>query len=137
PPTKTQVAKSLIRSKLRKLRNRIVTPFAKRQAAAAADEHTAILKGLFMGSLHRRVREHPQLRDALSKGLPPLGEHTEMFDFVSAINRDISQGLAAAISKSIDDASFTGLFDAIVAILAQQFVLSPYDSSAFHQNKER
>jgi hypothetical protein len=56
---------------------------------------------------------------------------------VSKINRDISDGLASAISKSIDDASFTGLFDAIAAIIAQQFVMSPYYFSVFHQNKER
>jgi glycosyltransferase involved in cell wall biosynthesis len=83
------------------------------------------------------VCAHPELRDALAKGLPPLGEHAQMFDFVAQINRDISGGLAAAISKSIDDASFTGLFDAIAAILAQQFVLSPYYFAVFHQNKER
>src|SRR4029079_13149194 len=39
--------------------------------------------------------------------------------------------------KSIDDASFTGLFDSIAAILAHQFVMSPYYFSVFHQNKER
>jgi glycosyltransferase involved in cell wall biosynthesis len=134
-PSKTQVARAVLRSKVRKIRERIVRPFAKTQATA--EPHTAILKKLFVESLDRRVREFPQLRDALGKGLPPLGEHEQMFEFVSRINRDISGGLAAAISQSIDDASFTGLFDAIAAILAQQFVLSPYYFSVFHQNKER
>src|SRR5688572_25112922 len=135
-PTRTQIAKAEVRSRLRKVKSRIVSMFsAKRQAAA--EEHTSILKRLFVESLNRRVREHPQLRDALGKGLPPLGEHEQMFDFVKKINRDISDGLASAISKSIDDASFTGLFDSIAAILAQQFVMSPYYFSVFHQNKER
>src|SRR5205823_10171028 len=115
----------------------VVRPFRAAKPQAGNDPHTAILKRLFLESSHRRVREHPQLRDALDKGLPPLGEHEAMFDFVAGINRDVSEGLAAAISKSIDDASFTGLFDGIAAILAQQFVLSPYYFSVFHQNKER
>ncbi len=134
-PTKSQIARGVVRSKLKQVARKVIRPFAKTQAPAA--EHTAILKQLFIESLNRRVREFPELRDALGKGLPPLGEHEQMFDFVSAINRDITIGLAAAISTSIDAASFTGLFDAIAAILAQQFVLSPYYFSVFHQNKER
>ena len=46
-------------------------------------------------------------------------------------------GVAAAIGKSVDDASFTGLFDAIASVIAQQFVLTPYYFSVFHQNRER
>jgi glycosyltransferase involved in cell wall biosynthesis len=60
-----------------------------------------------------------------------------MFAFVSAINRDVSRGVARAIFQSVDDASFTGLFDSIAAVLAQQFVLAPYYFALFHQNKER
>jgi glycosyltransferase involved in cell wall biosynthesis len=129
-PSKT----AIVRSRVKKLAKRIVRPFA---AKPQAEEHTAVLKRLFIESLNRRVREFPELRDALGRGLPPLGEHQQMFDFVAKINQDISKGLSAAISKSIDDASFTGLFDSIAAILAQQFVLSPYYFSVFHQNKER
>jgi glycosyltransferase involved in cell wall biosynthesis len=132
-PSKAQLAKAMVRSKVKKAWKRVTRPFAKPEPA----EHTAVLKRLFIESLNQRVTEYPQLRDALDKGLPPLGEHEQMFDFVSKINRDISEGLACAISKSIDDASFTGLFDAIAAILAQQFVMSPYYFSVFHQNKER
>ncbi|HYO10771.1 MAG TPA: glycosyltransferase [Tepidisphaeraceae bacterium] len=134
-PTKAQMAGAVLRSKVRKLKDRIVSRFARTRPAP--DAHTAVLKTLFVESLNRRVRQYPQLRDALGKGLPPLGEHEQMFDFVSKINRDISGGLAAAIGKSIDDASFTGLFDSIAAILAHQFVMSPYYFSVFHQNKER
>jgi glycosyltransferase involved in cell wall biosynthesis len=133
-PSKAVMLKAVVAGKVRKIVRAVRGGSAKPQAA---EEHSAILKRLFVESLNRRVREYPQLRDALGKGLPPLGEHEQMFDFVSKINRDISDGLAAAISKSIDDASFTGLFDAIAAILAQQFVMSPYYFSVFHQNKER
>ncbi|MEO6435366.1 MAG: glycosyltransferase, partial [Tepidisphaeraceae bacterium] len=132
-PSKVQIAKAVVRSKAKRIVKRISSPFAKPQA----EEHTAVLKRLFNESLKRRVTEYPQLRNALGKGLPPLGEHEAMFDFVSKINRDISQGLAGAIGKSIDDASFTGLFDSIAAIIAHQFVMSPYYFSVFHQNKER
>src|SRR5205085_1589894 len=90
-----------------------------------------------LDSAARRLRDHPDLLRALDHGLPPLGEHAEMFRFVSAVNRDVSQGLAAAISSSVDRASFTGLFDAIAGVLAQQFVLLPYYFAVFHQNKER
>ncbi|MEA2710351.1 MAG: hypothetical protein QOF78_2952, partial [Phycisphaerales bacterium] len=132
-PTRAQLAGAVVRSKVKKAWKRVTRPFVK----PPAEEHTAVLKRLFVESLNKRVTEYPQLRDALEKGLPPLGEHEQMFNFVSKINRDISDGLASAISKSIDDASFTGLFDSIAAIMAQQFVMSPYYFSVFHQNKER
>src|SRR5687767_11478648 len=132
-PSRAAMAKAAVRSRVKKICGKIAAPFSKAQP----EEHTALLKRLFIESLNKRVSEYPQLRDALGKGLPPLGEHEQMFEFVSKINRDISDGLACAISTSIDDASFTGLFDSIAAILAQQFVMSPYYFSVFHQNKER
>jgi glycosyltransferase involved in cell wall biosynthesis len=135
-PGKSQIAGAVLRSKVKKIRARVMRSLGAKPRSAG-DAHTGILKKLFVDSLSHRVREFPQLRQALEAGLPPLGEHEQMFDFVSKINRDISAGLASAISKSIDDASFTGLFDSISAILAQQFVLSPYYFSVFHQNKER
>ncbi len=98
---------------------------------------TGLLKLLFLNSAKARIDQHPDLLAALDKGLPPLGEHGAMFDFVSAINRDVSHGIAKNMTDSLDDASFTGLFDSISAILAQQFVLLPYYFAVFHQNKER
>jgi glycosyltransferase involved in cell wall biosynthesis len=98
---------------------------------------TGILKNLFLESAKRRLGDHPALRQALEAGLPPLGEHAEMFRYVSGINKDVSEGVAAAITESIDNASFTGLFDSIASILGQQFVLLPYYFAVFHQNKER
>src|SRR5205814_8591477 len=104
---------------------------------ASSSEGTGIIKRLFLQSARQRIAEHPNLFNAIEQGLPPLGEHAEMFEFVSKLNRDVTRGVAAAIGKSIDDASFTGLFDSIAAILAQQFVLLPYYFAVFHQNKER
>jgi glycosyltransferase involved in cell wall biosynthesis/predicted metal-dependent phosphoesterase TrpH len=136
-PKKVTIAKAMIRSRVKKICSSALRPLRAAKPQAGNEAHTAILKRLFLESLEQRVKQHPQLRDALGKGLPPLGEHEQMFDFVAGINRDVSEGLAAAISSSIDRASFTGLFDAIAAIMAQQFVLSPYYFSVFHQNKER
>src|SRR5262249_4841338 len=88
-------------------------------------------------SARGRIGEHKALFDALARGLPPLGEHEEIFEFVKQIDRDVLGGIAQEIDQSIARASFTGLFDSIAAILAQQFVLLPYYFAAFHQTKER
>src|SRR5438874_10703714 len=58
-PSKAQITHAIVSSRLRQLCKRVVFPFAKRQARS--DEHTAILKRLFIESLNRRVREYPQL----------------------------------------------------------------------------
>ncbi len=142
PPSSTVLARLALKQKLKQARNRLLSPLARlrRGSASAADaqhQGTGILTKVFLSSARNRLDDHDALRAALVKGLPPLGEHEEMFRFVSSINRDVSEGLAAAISKSVDDASFTNLFDAIAAILAQQFVLAPYYFAVFHQNKER
>lgn len=150
-PSKAQLARMALKGRLKRIGRAIVRPvqsvraaMVRRPTPAASgawpgDGHlgTGILKNLFLDSARRRIREHPQLLESLANGLPPLGEHAEMFRFVSAVNRDISQGLAAAIDDSVDIASFTGLFDSIAAILGQQFVLLPYYFAVFHQNKER
>ncbi|CAA9440640.1 MAG: hypothetical protein AVDCRST_MAG64-4133, partial [uncultured Phycisphaerae bacterium] len=150
-PSKSQLIGLAVKGKLKKSCDAVLSPIAKlwkpkapaRPAtggiAGVGDGHlgTGVLRSLFLASAKQRLGEHPELFAACSRGLPPLGEHEEMFRFVSEINRDVSEGVAAAIFKSVDDASFTGLFDSIAAILAQQFVLSPYYFALFHQNKER
>jgi glycosyltransferase involved in cell wall biosynthesis len=153
-PSKAEFAKLAIKSKLKKVSRAVLLPVGKLRAAMfpatqpaageAADPSgvdgvsgTGILKNLFLSSAKKRLGDHPGLREALEAGLPPLGEHAEMFRYVSGINKDVSEGIAAAITKSIDDASFTGLFDSIASILGQQFVLMPYYFAVFHQNKER
>ena len=151
PPSKAQIARLALKGKLKRVGSAIVRPVrqlrasltnhpaAEATAAWPGDGHvgTGVLKNLFLDSARRRIREHPALLRSLTNGLPPLGEHAEMFKFVSAVNRDISEGLADAINGSVDRASFTGLFDSIAAILGQQFVLLPYYFAVFHQNKER
>jgi glycosyltransferase involved in cell wall biosynthesis len=134
-PSKTQLVKLALKNKLRQLSRAVLRPV--RQSANERPSGTGILKNLFLKSAKKRLGDHPALRKALEAGLPPLGEHAEMFRYVSGINKDISEGLASAITESLDDASFTGLFDSIASILGQQFVLLPYYFAVFHQNKER
>ncbi|MEL7237523.1 MAG: glycosyltransferase family 1 protein, partial [Planctomycetota bacterium] len=98
---------------------------------------SGLIKNLFIESVKKRLPQHPALVAELEKGLPPLGNHDEMLAFVNGINRDVSAGVVDAFSGSLERASLVGLFDAIGAGLAQQFVLSPYYFALFHQNKER
>jgi glycosyltransferase involved in cell wall biosynthesis len=131
-PSKRQLIRHRLAGMARKLGGRVVRPFRDQKPSG-----TAMLRQIFLDSVRKRVADHPSLLQTLRKGLPPLGEHDEIFRFVQAVNRDISGGIAAAIGKSIDDASFTGLFDAIASLIAQQFVLLPYYFAVFHQNREK
>src|SRR5205085_6478207 len=123
----TQLARLAIKSKLKKLRRTVTAPFvrglAKDSASENSSEGSGVIKRLFLASARQRVGEHAELFDAAAAGLPPLGEHERMFEFVKAIDRDLTRGVADAIMASVDRASFTGLFDSIAAALAQQFVL--------------
>jgi len=101
-----------------------------RRAAPAIGE-------LFSSAARKHFPKHPSLIEALKAGLPPLGEHEEVFSLVSEMNREISAQIADGIASAIDEASFHGLFDSIASALAQQFVLIPYYFAMFHQNKER
>jgi glycosyltransferase involved in cell wall biosynthesis len=132
-PTRGQLVRRAVQGTLRRLGRRLAAPFRKTPPPGG----TAMLRRLFFDSVRRRIAEHPNLRRALDGGLPPLGEHDEMFRFVQDVNRDVTAGVAAAIGQSVADASFTGLFDAIASILAQQFILLPYYFSVFHQNREK
>jgi glycosyltransferase involved in cell wall biosynthesis len=135
-PSRASMAGMAIRAKVKRLAGAVVRPFARRKPERV-EEGTSLLKRLFLTSFRERLDEHPSLRGALDEGLPPLGEHDEMLRLINSVNRDVTEGLVAAIDKAFDDASFTALFEGIAAILAQQFVLSPYYFSLFHQNKER
>jgi hypothetical protein len=131
--SKFAIAKQYVKSRIKKIGRKIASPLSGQPPEPVAG--TALLKKLFVQSAIAHYREHPQLRSVLDEKLPPLGEHPDMFAFVSRINRDVSQGIADAINRSIDDASFTGLFDSIGAAIAQQFTLLPYYFAVFHQNK--
>ena len=134
--TKPEMAKAALGAKVKKVANAVVRPFARRKSEQVEDG-TSLLKRLFLTSFRDRLDQHPALREALAAGLPPLGEHDEMMRLIHAVNRDVTDGFVAAIDKAFDRASFTYLFETISAIVAQQFVLSPYYFSLFHQNKER
>src|SRR5207248_364020 len=102
-PSRAQIAKASIKSRF----NRI-SLFLKRPFQANESEGTAIVKRLFLKSARARVGNHHALFDALAKGLPPLGEHEEMFQFVKSIDRDVLKGIAGTIDQAIGRASFTG-----------------------------
>jgi glycosyltransferase involved in cell wall biosynthesis len=122
-----------VKSKARKLARRLVRPFRKTPEKTG----TALLMDLFVKACAGRVVEHPAIGKAISTGMAPLGEHAAMFDFVSAINRDIAAGVADSIFKSLDDRKLSGVFDSVATIAAHQFLLMPYYFSMFHQNRER
>ena len=113
--SKRKLQEARRRSRARRSRRRQPKPAARHRHAEAPVPRRPRCK---------RLGEHPALRSALDAGLPPLGEHD---GDVPASSRGSTatcrEGLAAAITESIDDASFTGLFDSIAAILGQQFVL--------------
>lgn len=131
-PSKGEIVRRRLKGAVKRIGQRVMLPFRPPKPTG-----TALLRQLFLDSVRTRIGEHPQLREVLRKGLPPLGEHEEMYRFVQSVNRDVTAGIAAAIGQSVDDASFTALFDAIASILAQQFVLLPYYFAVFHQNRER
>lgn len=130
-PTKWEMVKLGVKHKAKKYAKHLAAPFSRKQ------DNSGLIRTLFVQSAKKHVSEHPSLVTALEAGLPPLGEHDEIFKFASSINRDITEGIAAAIKSSISEASFTKLFDSISTILAHQFVLLPYYFAVFHQNKER
>ncbi|HEY7091267.1 MAG TPA: glycosyltransferase [Tepidisphaeraceae bacterium] len=135
PPSKGALAVMGAKHKLKKLMRKAVRPLGIVKPEPVAG--TSLLKKLFLQSAWEQFKQHPEIRQTLESGLPALGEHDRMFELVSQVNRKVTDGLAAAINRSVDDASFVGLFDTIGAILAQQFVLLPYYFAVFHQNKER
>ncbi len=132
-PGKLEMARIYARHKAKKIWKRVKSPFAPEQKTGTG----GVLARLFTESVKNRIGQHPNLGRALKRGLPPLGEHDEVFAFASDINRDITQGIAEAFQQNIKDASFTGVFDSISAVMAHQFTLMPYYFAVFHQNKER
>lgn len=134
-PSKATLAKLVIKHKVKKLGRRILSPFSNPNKKDS--KGSGIVRKLFLQSAKNRMSEFPDLWKSATEGLPPLGEHDRMFEFISRINADVTRGIAGAIKDSVDHASFTGLFDSIAAILAQEFVMMPYYFCVFHQNKER
>jgi predicted metal-dependent phosphoesterase TrpH len=133
-PSKGELIRYGIKRKIKQIGRRIAHPFTPQQEPPFG---TAVLKSLFITSAWKHFGDYPALRDILNKGLPPLGEHEDMFSLVSDINRDVTVGIAGAMERSVKEASFSGFFDTLGAGLAHQFVLLPYYFACFHQNKER
>ncbi len=77
------------------------------------------------------------MREALRTGHAPLAEHTAIFDLVSAVNRDVAEGIQQAVSLGLKDGRLRAIFDSLSAIAAHQFVMFPYYFALFHQNRER
>ena len=136
-PDKGELIRLAVRHKLKKWRNLLLPPILTKKGRSGDDGTAKLLRDLFIQSTKSHLPGHTGLRAALDAGLPPFGEHAEMFQFVSTVNRDVTRGIAEAIDDAVDNARFTGLFDSISAALAQQFVLLPYYFAFFHQNRER
>ncbi|MFN4243359.1 MAG: glycosyltransferase [Tepidisphaerales bacterium] len=143
-PTRWELLRLGLTHKARSWGRRLVSPLRGLGAGSSwggggrgSGNSAGLIRRLFVESARRRAGDHPALAAALDAGLPPLGEHDEVFRFASAINRDVTDGIVRSIRQSLDEASFTKLFDSISAILAHQFVLLPYYFAVFHQNKER
>jgi glycosyltransferase involved in cell wall biosynthesis len=125
--------KAAVLSKAKKFGRRITSPFR----APPKPTGSALLLDLFLNSCGRRFGEHEALGEALRTGRAALGEHSAMFSFLSDVNRDIAAGIADSVTQSLDRKELTGVFDAVSAITAHQFLLMPYYFALFHQNRER
>src|SRR5687768_5169137 len=123
-PGRGDLMRAVAGSTVRKLAADLAPPLLLRPLSRQEKQPT--IRYLFVDAAKKRLGEHRELLESLKDGLPPLGEHERMFEFVSDMNRDVSESIAELIRQSVDQASFTGLFNGIAAILAQQFVLSPY-----------
>jgi glycosyltransferase involved in cell wall biosynthesis/predicted metal-dependent phosphoesterase TrpH len=132
-PSRFELLRLGIKYQIKRIGRRLAQPFRSSEPTSG----TAVLRSLFIKSARKNIGKYPGLRDVLKQGLPPLGEHEQMFSLVSDINRDISAGLGATLAKCVSEASFTGVFDTLGAAIAHQFVQLPYYFACFHQNKER
>jgi len=75
-----------------------------------------MLGDLFMSSIKRRVREYPQLGEALKQGIAPLGEHETVFNLISTLNRECQRRIADAVSAALENGQFLPMFDALSAV---------------------
>src|SRR5690606_35246927 len=99
-PGKCEIASMAIRSKAKKLGRACAAPFRKREESGVGQ----ILKPAFLDSIRRLLPDQPDLKQALVNGLPPLGEHQQMFEVVSQINRDVADAITRAIDEAISEA---------------------------------
>jgi glycosyltransferase involved in cell wall biosynthesis len=102
-----------------------------------AEAGTGLLADVVEKSIRNRLREVPVLREALKAGKAPLAEHSAMFDLVSAVNRDVAEGIRGFVAHAVENGEIASAFNAISAVAAHQFVMAPYYFALFHQNRER
>jgi glycosyltransferase involved in cell wall biosynthesis len=133
-PSKAQWARAIIKGKIRKISHKVKRAFGLTSRPTHED---ALIVKLFLDSVSRRFKEHPKLMGAIGQGLPPLGEHEEVFRLINDISRDVANGIADHFIATGKRGDFVGFFEGIGAVAAQQFLLAPYYFALFHQNKER
>jgi glycosyltransferase involved in cell wall biosynthesis len=132
-PRRRDWMKAAVVNKARQLGRRITSPFRSQPKPTGS----ALLLDLFLSAASKRFAEHEALGEAITSGRAVLGEHSAMFSFLSDVNRDIAAGIAESVTRSLDRKELTGVFDAVSAIAAHQFLLMPYYFALFHQNRER
>jgi glycosyltransferase involved in cell wall biosynthesis len=131
---KRDLVRYALKQKVGKIGRAVTKPFRRKPAPKSG---VALLADLFAASCKNRVSEHPHLTGALREGVAPLGEHRQMFEFVSSINRDVAAGIAQSVADALDAGRVAGIFDALSSVAAHQFVLLPYYFAMSHQNRER
>jgi glycosyltransferase involved in cell wall biosynthesis len=133
PIRRRDAIKAVVKSKARGLGRKLVRPFRK----PVEKTGSALLLDLFLDSCGKHLGGSTALKSAVASGRAALGEHAAMFDFMSAVNRDIAGGIAGSVARSIETGELTGIFDAVSAVVAHQFLQMPYYFALFHQNQER
>jgi glycosyltransferase involved in cell wall biosynthesis len=98
---------------------------------------TDLLGSLSLRSALARISSHSALTAAMRQGQPALAEHGPMFELMSQISRDVSEGIFDEVCDAIGEGEIGAVFDAISTLVAQQAMLMPYYFALFHQNQER
>lgn len=119
------------------LKRAVIPRRLRRRRAAEPPTGAAVLAETLIGSYARRFAEQPELERALVAGEAPLGAHEAAFQFISALSRDVSHGIAHSVEQSVRAGRLAGVFDALGAVAAHQFLLAPYYFAFGHQNRER
>jgi hypothetical protein len=133
PIRRRDAIRAVVKSKARGLGRKLARPFRK----PVEKTGSALLLELFLDSCGKHLGVSTALKSAVASGRAALGEHSAMFDFMSAVNRDIAGGIAGSVARSIETGELTGIFDAVSAVVAHQFLQMPYYFALFHQNQER
>ncbi len=128
------VVRSVVASRAKRLGGRLARPFTGRRPGPTG---TALLVDLLVKSCGRQLGDHAALADAVRGGRAALGEHGAMFDFVSALNRDVAGGVADAVAAALGRGEVAGVFDAVATVAAHQAMLLPYYFALSLQNRER